>query len=134
RGLGDVVAIVVSPDGKNVYVASSISDAVAIIQRDAQGNLTQRGETSDCVSEDATDGNGKSCVKGRTLMGVNDLAISADGNSVYTTADGSPSPPGVAVFDRGSDGMLTQKPEKEGCIASSSTEGCGTFALFNFVE
>ncbi len=44
-------AVAISPDGKNVYVASSESDAIAIFKRKPKtGSLSQRQGTAGCIS------------------------------------------------------------------------------------
>jgi DNA-binding beta-propeller fold protein YncE len=49
------------------------------------------------------------------------VAISPDGRSVYTAANmGS----AIAVFDRGADGALTQKPGLTGCISDTGAGPC----------
>ena len=57
--------VAVSPDGRNVYVASSSAHAVAVFARDRRtGALTQLAGTDACVSEDGTGGD---CADGVAL-------------------------------------------------------------------
>lgn len=83
-----------SPDGADVYVASNASHAVAWFQRDpATGRLTFMGSYVDGVG--VIDG----------LLNCADVAVSPDGKTVYTAAQGDDA---VAVFDRDpSTGALT---------------------------
>ncbi len=68
-------AVVVSPDGANVYTTSVAGDAVSVFTRDAAtGLLTQTAVFRDGVG--GIDG----------LAQANDLAIAPDGSSVYVTA------------------------------------------------
>ena len=94
RALSGATGVEVSPDGASVYVASQVSDGVAIFDRDmATGALTQKAGTAGCVL--AT---GASCQTGKAVEGAFDLALSADGASLYVAAFQSHA---VAVFDRG---------------------------------
>ena len=111
--------IAVSPDGTSVYVAAEASDAVAIFDRASNGTLTQKAMTAGCVSED---GSGGSCQNGNGLDGANDVVVSPNGASVYTTASGSNA---VAIFDRAPNGALTQKASTDGCISEAAAGGCG---------
>ncbi len=94
-GLTGVVGIVVSPDGKNVYTSSGAVDTVAIFDRDlTSGALTQKAGPAGCVSET---GSGGACIDGVGLDTPYGLAISPDGNTVYTASDDSG---GVSVLSR----------------------------------
>ena len=116
HGLLNAAAVVVAPDQKNVYVASSMSpegggsNAVLTFTRDtATGALTQTG----CISDDGGDGRPGSdglCTDGDVLAGANAIAISPDGKSVYAAAAAQS---GLAVFARDPEtGALTQT----GCV------------------
>lgn len=98
-------AVVVSPDGRHVYVASRGADhllergsnGVAIFARSARdgGRLRQLG----CVTQDATDGREGTdgiCADGHALAKANGIDISPDGRHVYVAAAGS----GLAAFSR----------------------------------
>ncbi len=107
---------VVSPDGENLYVPASDSDAVAIFDRAANGTLTQTG----CISEDATGG---LCQDGRGLAGAWDSDASADGRSVYIGGIA-----GVAVLDRDpATGALAQKAGTAGCVSDAGGECTDAF-------
>ena len=116
-------AIAVSPDGKNVYVAASNSDAITIFARNARsGRLTQRRGSAGCIAGAAARGAG-GCATARGLDGPNSLAVSPDGRTVYATSLESDS---VAVLRRnGATGALTQLPGAGGCIAGAvPVPGC----------
>jgi DNA-binding beta-propeller fold protein YncE len=118
RSINGANDVVISPDGRNVYVASFSSDAVAIFDRDpATGALTQRPGAG-CIAH-AGAGN---CSPGRALDGPTDLAISPDGRNVYVTASESNS---VAIFDRDpATGDLTQDAGMGGCLSPAGDGGC----------
>jgi DNA-binding beta-propeller fold protein YncE len=114
-------AIALSPDGRNVYVASSRSDAIAIFTRNAKtGALGQVAGSRGCIAAKGADG----CAKAIGLFGPNSVAVSADGRNVYATSRGSNS---ITVFRRdGSTGSLRQLPGAEGCLSGLQTPGCGS--------
>jgi DNA-binding beta-propeller fold protein YncE len=117
--LDDAFAVAASPDGENVYVASSESDAVAVFDRDrATGTLTQKPGTAGCVSET---GSGGACRDGAALRSAVGVAASPDGKSVYVASQISDA---VAVFDRDpATGALTQKPGTAGCVSDDGSGG-----------
>jgi DNA-binding beta-propeller fold protein YncE len=114
-------AVAISPDGKNVYVASSRSHAIAVFSRRASsGKLTQRSGTAGCIASKGATG----CAKGLGLQRPNSVAVSADGRNVYATSLTSDA---VATFRRRpSTGALTQAHDGSGCISSAATSGCAT--------
>jgi DNA-binding beta-propeller fold protein YncE len=111
--------LAVSPDGRNIYVASEGSDAVAVFARDRKtGALTQLPGTDACVSEDGTDG---ACADGIALDALGDVAVSPDGRNVYVVSLASDA---VAVFARNrKTGALTQLPGTDACVSEDGTGG-----------
>jgi DNA-binding beta-propeller fold protein YncE len=112
-------AIALSPNGKNVYVASLSSDAIAIFRRNARtGTLTQpRGEAGCIAVKGASD-----CATAVGLDGPNSVAVSPDGRSVYATSRASNA---VSVFRRDrSTGALSQLPGGAGCISGLPVPVC----------
>ena len=104
-------AVAVSPDGRDVYVASSDSDSITRFKRTANGGLVYRG----CIANRGAHG----CVKAKhdSLGGAFDVAVSPGGTSVYVASlDGD----AVTRFDRHSDGSLAY----EDCIANARGHGC----------
>lgn len=91
--LDQPTALVVSPDGGQVYVASRSGNAVQTFARDA---------ATGSLSFTAAARNGLDGVIG--LSGANGLAISADGTQLYVLALGSNS---VALLHRAADGSLS---------------------------
>ena len=114
-------AIAISPDGKNVYVASSISNAIAVFERNpSTGKLTQAAGAAGCIAAAGADG----CAAGVGLDGPNSVAVSPDGDNVYATSINSNS---LAIFRRDpSTGALTQATDGTGCFAATATPGCAT--------
>jgi len=112
-------AIALSPDGKNVYVASSRSDAIAIFTRSKRtGTLTQSSGTAGCIAAKGTGG----CETAVGLNGPNSVAVSADGHTVYATSRGSNA---VTIFHRNrTTGALRQLRKGVGCISGLSIPGC----------
>jgi DNA-binding beta-propeller fold protein YncE len=119
-GLRYVSSVSISPDGTSVYAAGSNSDAIAVFDRAADGTLTQKPGVAGCISES---GRGP-CIDGVALVHVSALAISPDGRSIYATSSGDGS---VAVFDRRSDGTLSQKAGVAGCISDTTNGGACAF-------
>ena len=119
------VAVTVSPDGGNVYVASSRSDAIVIFDRnETNGDLAQKPGTLGCLSNTGASnpmqaGTAGACEDGAALDGVDSIAVPADGTALYATAAGSS---GIAIFERGADGALHQNPGVTGCITDSGYE------------
>ena len=120
NALSQADAVVVSPDGANVYVGAQSSGAVAIFDRNpTTGALTQKSGTAGCISNSGTSG---TCATGHDLLQVLAVEVSPDGENVYVASFQSNA---ITIFDRDPDtGALTQKSGTEGCIASAATAGC----------
>jgi DNA-binding beta-propeller fold protein YncE len=114
QGLSDVRAIVVSPDGKNVYTASSDDDAVAIFARDpSTGALTPKS----CVGDA---GSSKCPTTAQGLNGATGIAISPDGASVYVVGGDADA---IVTFARDpSTGALAS----QGCFEDAGQDHCPT--------
>jgi DNA-binding beta-propeller fold protein YncE len=109
-------AIIESPDGQQVYVASRVSNAVEVFDRDpATGALTHNS----CISE----AGGAPCADGSALQGAVGIAVSPDGKSVYVASIFSNA---VAVFTRDpTTGVLTHNLGG-GCLSDTGTAGACT--------
>jgi DNA-binding beta-propeller fold protein YncE len=113
-------AIAVSPDGKQVYVASSGSDAIAIFTRNRQtGVLTQAKKGAGCIAAKGAGG----CAVAIGLDEPNSIAISPNGRSVYATSRAANS---ITAFARNpKTGVLKQLPPPlAGCTSGAPLPGC----------
>lgn len=113
-------AIAISPNGKNVYVASSKSDAVAVFERNSRsGALTQLSGKKGCVAAKGAEG----CTAAIGLDAPNSVAVSPDGKNVYVTSRASSS---LTSFRRNpKTGALTQlPPTSAGCWSVFPIPGC----------
>jgi hypothetical protein len=116
-GLAAPTAAVVSADGKSVYVAGFGDAAVVRFKRNTtSGALTPKG----CIDDNDTGAD--SCAQSTDgLAGVQGLAISKDGKSLYAAANNDDA---VVTFKRNTtSGALTPK----GCIDDNDTgtDNCG---------
>ncbi|HYZ27448.1 MAG TPA: beta-propeller fold lactonase family protein [Thermoleophilaceae bacterium] len=104
-------SVAVSGDGRSVYVGSAGGGPIAVYARDvATGQLTAKGSP-------ATHGAGG----GQSLQGT-DVAVSADGHSVYMTSVAGNS---LLTFARDTrSGTLRQLTGRLGCVAWSELAGC----------
>ncbi|HEY2478283.1 MAG TPA: beta-propeller fold lactonase family protein [Solirubrobacterales bacterium] len=119
RGLADPDVVVISPDGRNVYVGAFAGNGVASFSRAGRaGALTQLGGTAGCINLGGTEG----CAPGVEIGAIEGMAISESGSAVYTAAAAS-SAVGVFARDR-STGALTQGTGASGCITNTAVTGC----------
>ena len=109
--------VAVSPDGRSAYVVSQVSNAVAVFDRAADGSLTQKPGTAGCVSDTGAG----PCADGTALNLASGVAVSPDGQNVYVASYTSGA---VAVFDRATDGTLTQKAGTDACVSDDGTGPC----------
>ena len=112
--------VVVSPDGKNVYVGAFFGDAVLAFARNrSTGALTQLPGSSGCIAASTA-----GCASGLALNRPEGLAISGDGTNVYVAAALSAA---VGVLTRNpATGALTQATDGTGCLTSTPLSDCGT--------
>ena len=120
--------VIVSADGKNVYVSGgvgSLSEIAAFKRKPTTGALAQLPGKKGCVLF-AGYGGGKVCTSGRSIDTPSSLTLSPDGKSLYVAATNSL---GVDVFARNaSTGVLTQLAGKDGCLTLKGTGGTCTTA------
>jgi DNA-binding beta-propeller fold protein YncE len=112
-------AVAISPDARNVYVASSRSNAIAIFRRDVvTGRLSQRSGHAGCVAA----GGAAHCARGIGLRGPNSLTVSPGGGTVYVTSLKSDA---ITAFRRiRATGELVQLKGKRGCVSGAPIPGC----------
>ena len=116
---GGADSVVVSPDGKSVYVASYNNSAVLRFKRNkTTGAITQPAGTAGCVSED---GSGP-CADGHGLSGVAWVAVSPDGKSVYAASTISNA---IVRFKRNrKTGAITEPAGSAGCVSEDGSGPC----------
>jgi hypothetical protein len=123
--------VLISPNGKQVYVSAFNSNAITIYDRNTtSGQLTQKAGALGCVTEG---GSGGACTTGRSLASPINLIFGpgTDPTQVYSLGgNGS-----VTTFDRNpTTGVLTQKALEAGCINNTGASMCGNGrALGGFV-
>lgn len=109
RALGGARDVVVSPDGRHLYVAAGGPGAVASFARDA---LTGRLRQTGCTSVTGNDG---ACADGAALAGATALAVSSDGRAVHVAAARGGGALATFARDPGS-GLL----EQTGCLSAAA--------------
>ena len=88
-------AVVVSPDGLNVYTVGVNGDAIGVFARDPlTGQLTQLPAPFGCIAEN---GDGVTCTDGIALDGPRSLAITKNGKHVYVASTDSDA---IAMYRR----------------------------------
>ena len=114
RGIHFAEELTVSPDGKNVYVASR-SGELAIFNRDlASGDLTQPGGTAGCLRHDGGDGCASVPLMG---SGMVDATLTPDGAQMYLVSQANEL---ILSFTRDAAGGLTQLA----CYSQTARSGC----------
>jgi 6-phosphogluconolactonase (cycloisomerase 2 family) len=136
-GLDRASAILVSRDGRNVYVAGNYSNAIAVFAREASGALRPMGCITDRSSPERT------CdASGAGLRGVVSLALSPDGRFLYSAAHDSGSLAGFArdpatgalkflacVAEPGLDRNCSDQPALKGLFSVAvASDGRGLYA------
>jgi DNA-binding beta-propeller fold protein YncE len=129
-----VSGMAVSPDGENIYVASSVElgtatgSSIAVFAREpGLGALSQLSGTAGCIAPPAYAG----CSTARGLnQSTSSVVVSPDGASVYVATSAYRDPGDllgtILAFERDPvTGALDQLPGEAGCLASDGREGCG---------
>lgn len=134
RAISESNDLVVSPDGKSLYVTSakpSLS-AVAVFDRATNGSLTQKGGTAGCLSQNGYDDYGiPSCLAGRGLSYVMQLLMSVDGKNLYTAGNslGVLLSLGRNTASGSAQGTLSQSEEQAACYSRDGSFTCNTESL-----
>lgn len=109
--------VVVSDDGRRVYLASNAGIAV-LARSTVDGSLRQLAGPAGCVSSAADSG----CTQARALRAVEAIALSADGRTLYATARIGQA---LAVLERDpATHGLTQPAGADGCANATGADGC----------
>src|SRR5581483_11520453 len=127
---GDATSIVISNDGRFLYVASQYEPAstpiggVAIFKRNrTTGTLRQLSGKAGCVSSNGSSQDGPgTCTPARAVDFVSNLHITPDQKFLYASDYGSAPTSGIAVFARSAQsGTLRQLKGMNGCITGNGT-------------
>ncbi len=117
-GLKEDIGIVVSPNGKAVYVAagakSSEGDVVALV-RGFEGALEPLSNEERCI------GSISGCATGAYVDGVEDLAVSPDSKYVYGTSSTTNA---VIELKTTANGALEQLAAPNECVSTETHSGC----------
>ena len=117
RHLGGAGGLVVSPDGRFVYVASAFANALTAFSRDpATGVLTQLDGLAGCVARAEAD-----CTGDPRMGQMFGIAISADGSFVYTAGSDR-----LLAFSRDAATGALAPVASGGCVANRARPGCTT--------
>src|SRR4029077_15640105 len=120
KALLQAFSVVVSPDGKYVYVGRLLSGAIRRFERESDGSLRQIPRAGECTSEGGREG----CATGRGINEVAGVAISPDGGYLYAGASRSSA---VATFFlTPTTGGVDQLKGPYACTAEHGIEGCAT--------
>lgn len=119
-GMAEPFGVIVSPDGKNVYVAAGAKKAEGAIvefERGPEGALKQlegNGGKEGCISEQIAQ-----CEAGAGVEGAEDIAISPDEKNIYVTS--APDQAVIELERTTPAGGLKQIGEPNGCVALNPT-------------
>jgi DNA-binding beta-propeller fold protein YncE len=129
QGEGGDGGMAFSPDGANLYVLGYDGDTIAVFRRDTAGPTLGRLTTEGCLANtatvtcDAVPGNTHGQAPG--LDGPEEVAVSADGASVYVASISSSA---VAAFTRDVGGPTPGRLTSDGCLANTGTSTCDLVA------
>lgn len=114
RGISGAATLLMSPDGRQVYTGPA---TIGVFQRDpATGTLTQAPDAAGCAANNGAFG----CTPTRNLGAGRQMALSADGRSLYAPANALNT---ITIFDRDpTSGALRQKDGAAGCVGAAN--GC----------
>jgi len=107
--------IAITPDGTSMYVSNAGTNAVIELHRSATGGLTLLSECQ---------GTAAPCTAITGMGQPHAIAISPDGHSVYVRTWQASGGGTLLVFNRASDGTLTQPGSDNGCWSEVAQAGC----------
>ena len=111
--------LVVSPDGKTLYVSSPSASTISVFDRSSDGSIQQKPDDAGCIADTRPE-----CRDARSLSSPYNIAISPDGKNLYSAAySGS----AVTAMNIASDGTLNQTTDGatgKGCLAAAATADC----------
>lgn len=117
------LAVAVSPDGKNVYVADGAS-TVNAFSRSSTGALTPLAGAAGCLSMNSTIG----CTVVHNMSQPSDIVVSPDGNNVYVADVLGDA---IVAFARNpTTGALTQRADPNGCYTAVTVAGCTAVGVY----
>jgi DNA-binding beta-propeller fold protein YncE len=119
HGIGYPHGVVLSPNGKSVYVSSYFGDGVLRFNRNTTtGAITQPAGPAGCISETGAG----SCADGHALDGVDGIALSPDAKSLYVASFDSSA---VAIINRNTTtGAIIQPAGAAGCVSNTGAGPC----------
>jgi 6-phosphogluconolactonase (cycloisomerase 2 family) len=132
NGISGAFALEVSPDGKQLYVASGFTTtgAVTALAIDGQGELSQIGDGAEgfgCLRDTA----GAGCTDGRALGTPQGLGFGPDGRTLYVAAHAAAG--GVTALKRDpASGRLSVIGGVSGCVVAADLDGCDILPELGF--
>jgi DNA-binding beta-propeller fold protein YncE len=122
-GLIGADSMQVSPDNKNLYVASGVGSSIAIFKRNPKtGGISQLSGIAGCFTDRSR--NLGRCNVGIEIDQPEGITVSPDGKTVYVGSFASSS---ITVFDRTAyTGTIVQRAGPNGCIVNVPISGCTT--------
>src|SRR3954451_13619433 len=125
RALNAPMSLMLTPDGRNLYVASSVSNAITVFDIGAaSGVATQKAGAAGCLVNAASADVATCDHTARALGGAFGVTVSPDGENVYAAAATSDA---VTTFDRSTaNGTLIQKPGPPGCLVNGPSTDVAT--------
>jgi hypothetical protein len=124
KGLHEPYGVAISPNGKNVYVASNGDGGGAEFSRNTTtGALTQLASANDCISSSALSECG-TIIAGKELERAIGLVVSPDERNVYVAAGSTAGEGAIVALERNEseEGALKLLPTREACVSEVLAE------------
>ena len=126
HALDSANSVAVSADGKSVYVASGSGAVVRLNRNTTTGAIGQPAGAAGCISQTGAG----PCADGYRLGWPVDVAVSADGKSVYVASQLSEAV--VGLNRNTTTGAITQPAGAAGCIGETGGPSCADGRGLNF--